>query len=852
MDVKQQNDIAAHLRIIREEKGKNLKRKTQEAAIWLTVLSLFLSSGAGIKPTGASSTLIKVDPSLLEYESNAVGEEFTVAINIIDVVNLYGFDIRFRWNTTFFEYVSHSIRVPRDTYPDGVLWKRQDSPQILEVKNEVNTTAGTYWIAYSSVTPAPSFNGSGTVFAITLRVIHHPQDPEPTAETALQLYSTQLVDRSATPITHAVQHGTVILYTISTVTRMYIDPRKKVSDVSGEYQSRPTSYTTTGVAQPYYFHGETTTINGENYYLLIPKSADAAGLNLAASMASTGRILWGKTAYPLEGVSSISPATWTFYYRTWYDSPLGGTAHADVDILVRKSDGTIRATIATDVASSTSLTDSPTTRSGSYAFSNYAVVGQTDCLEVDYYLHVTTAADKNAYIRIEDTTLSTLAQTRVASPTMLPYIMNPGNAFDGNDATYASFLTNADGNIDFKTFNTTLLGTEIAQVDLKIRYQTLRVTGGDDRFRINQTVTPSTVYSNLRGWTTSDVEVPIGTYVWSYLTEANDGIWSWTDLSNTVVRFQSDVVGTGENREIRIYEVWAEVYDKPFTVNLRAELVEDLYNSSARITWNPAIIELTSLSKGPFLTGPEGTIFSSQVNRTSGYAYLSEQVVGEYQGVTGAGNLAKLTFKVLREGKSSITLSETLFLTSALEPMEHRADSGSFNTPAYHDIAITDIIVVQTKVYQEEAFLFNVVAKNKGTYAESFTVYFYANESLVDLVTITDLVGGAETLLSPEWNTTGYIRGNYTLKAATSTIEGDYAPENNTLAYSSIRVKMLGDIDDNGQVDTRDLHQLGKAFGSTEGPPADPNWNANADLNGDTTVNSLDLSALNRKYGKTS
>jgi len=815
--------------------------------VFLVLIFTFCVS-VRIAPTGASSSVVKVEPALTEYAENAVGEEFTIAVKIVDVTNLYGFDIRLRWNVTFLDYVSHSVRIPRNNYTDGVLWK-----PVLEVKNEVNTIAGTYWIAFSSMHPASSFNGSGTVFTMTFRVIYHPIEPEPTANIPLELYSTDLVDRVANKITHTTQNGAVILHAIALHTRMYIDPKKKVSNVSGVYQSRPSIDTTTGVAQPYYFHRETITIVGEQYYLLVPESADSDGLDLVADMESAGKILWGKAVLPLEGAASISAASWTFYYRTWYDaSPTGGTAYAVVDILIRKTDDTIRTTIATNVAKSTALTSTAITRSGTYSFPGFAVVDQTDYLEIDYYLEVASGVGKNAYLRIDNSSLATTAQTRLANPTMVPHVINPSNAYDGDYSTYASFLTNTDGTVDFKTFNTTFLGTDIAQVDLKMKYQAFRMAGGDDRFRINYTVSPSTAYRTVLGWTHSDVEVPLDTYEWSNITEPNDGIWSWDDISNIVARFQSDIIDIGENREVRIYEVWATVHDKPASVNLRAELVEDLYAWNATITWNPTILDLTSVSKGSFLTGLEGTIFISTVNRTTGYVDLSEKISGEYQGVSGAGILAKLTFKVLKEGKSPIALSETSFLNSALQPIQHAAENGSFTTPSYHDIAITDVILGKNKVYQGETLLLNVVVRNKGTYTESFIVYCYANSTLIDSKTITDLIGEAETILSFDWDTSDYARGNHILEARTSTVQGDYDTDNNTLTYGPVRVKLGGDVDDDGKVDANDLFQLGKAFESTGGPPPSECWNPNADLNGDNIVNSLDLSTLSENYGKTS
>jgi len=169
---------------------------------------LFLGLAVAANPVVGGATVVKVDPPLIEYRANATGQQFNVAIKIVDVTNLYGFDIKFRWNTTFLDYVSHSVRVPKNTYPDGVLWN-----PILFQKDEVNTTAGTYLIAYASGWPAPSFNGTGTVFNMTFRVKYHPL--QQTANITLELYSTDLSNNAAEPISHTRQHGTVILYALS-------------------------------------------------------------------------------------------------------------------------------------------------------------------------------------------------------------------------------------------------------------------------------------------------------------------------------------------------------------------------------------------------------------------------------------------------------------------------------------------------------------------------------------------------------------------------------------------------------------------------------------------------------------
>jgi hypothetical protein len=192
-----------------EEKEKLGWKMNKNGMLLISIL--FLSLAVVIKPVAGGATVVKVDPSLIEYHEDATGQQFTVAIKIVDVTNLYGFDIILKWNTTFLDYVSHSVHVPKDNYTDGVLW----NPIIPPWEDQVNATTGTYWVACASRYPAPSFNGTGTVFNMTFAVVHHPVQPEPNANITLQLYSTELSNNVGAPIPHTRQNGTVILYALS-------------------------------------------------------------------------------------------------------------------------------------------------------------------------------------------------------------------------------------------------------------------------------------------------------------------------------------------------------------------------------------------------------------------------------------------------------------------------------------------------------------------------------------------------------------------------------------------------------------------------------------------------------------
>lgn len=138
--------------------------------------------------------------------------------------------------------------------------------------------------------------------------------------------------------------------------------------------------------------------------------------------------------------------------------PARAVGHADVNFLIRQSDGAIRSTIATNVAVSGDLTSTPTTLSGTYAWAAYTVVDQTDYLEIDYYVNVTAAAvGMYAYLRIDDTTLAISDQTRITN-IMLPNEYTAEVEFTGssNPQSWTQLVWLVDSSWDIGSVNVTI------------------------------------------------------------------------------------------------------------------------------------------------------------------------------------------------------------------------------------------------------------------------------------------------------------------------------------------------------------------------------------------------------------
>lgn len=135
-------------------------------------------------------TLVFVDPALV---TAGLGETFTISVKVANVEGLYGIDVKFAWDTSILEYVSHVAKIPTDSYPDGILY----APGFF-TKDVVDS--GTYWVAYACMAPAPVFDGSGIVFEMTFTVLDVGSCP-------LDITASSLADLGGDPIAHITIDG---------------------------------------------------------------------------------------------------------------------------------------------------------------------------------------------------------------------------------------------------------------------------------------------------------------------------------------------------------------------------------------------------------------------------------------------------------------------------------------------------------------------------------------------------------------------------------------------------------------------------------------------------------------------
>jgi hypothetical protein len=136
---------------------------------------------------------------------------------------------------------------------------------------------------------------------------------------------------------------------------------------------------------------------------------------------------------------------------------------------------------------------------------------------------------------------------------------------------------------------------------------------------------------------------------------------------------------------------------------------------------------------------------------------------------------------------------------------------------------------------------------NQGLVTETFNVTLYANGTEIGKLTGIVLPSGNSATLTFVWNTTGFVKGPYTMSAVASTVEGETDTVDNTFSDGVVIVTIQGDVDGDGDIDAIDLADLSDAYGST---PELPNWNATCDIDGDNLVDIFDLFNLGKNFGE--
>jgi hypothetical protein len=128
-----------------------------------------------------------------------------------------------------------------------------------------------------------------------------------------------------------------------------------------------------------------------------------------------------------------------------------------------------------------------------------------------------------------------------------------------------------------------------------------------------------------------------------------------------------------------------EVTGQDFTVNVSVSKVADLYAWQIALSWNPSLLNVTSVTEGPMLkSSGNSTFFSPLVNNAAGnLSALCTRVLSfgsSVTGVSGDGTLMTVQFEVIGSGACDLNLYDTQLFNSKDSAISYTVQNSHFST----------------------------------------------------------------------------------------------------------------------------------------------------------------------------
>jgi CubicO group peptidase (beta-lactamase class C family) len=142
---------------------------------------------------------------------------------------------------------------------------------------------------------------------------------------------------------------------------------------------------------------------------------------------------------------------------------------------------------------------------------------------------------------------------------------------------------------------------------------------------------------------------------------------------------------------------------------------------------------------------------------------------------------------------------------------------------------------------------FSVLVRNFGTVDENLAVTAHINETLLSTQTDISVSHLGFVLVNFTWNTSSFDKGSYLISVQVATVPNEAEADNNILACSVV-LGTIGDINNDGTVNTSDIYDIALFFGTIIGQAS---YIPNCDVNDDGITNMLDLYAAAIRCGQT-
>jgi parallel beta-helix repeat protein len=273
--------------------------------------------------------------------------------------------------------------------------------------------------------------------------------------------------------------------------------------------------------------------------------------------------------------------------------------------------------------------------------------------------------------------------------------------------------------------------------------------------------------------------------------------------------------------------------------------------------WSFAVSGLSPIDL--IVTDPDSLRISKQSNEIPGATYVEGDFNGdsEIEDIIGFVDRKIGDYLITVVPNSNATSTDTYTLEvltgDTVAVLAEHVQIGSIQSLPYivrstDKGTIPSITASKTIVGQGFNVSINVSFINQGASPEDFNVTAYANTTAIQTINITNLQLGNNTTVTFNWDTSGFVEGNYNVSANISYVTSKNDSVNSNIVGGILKVGIPGDLNGDGTVDIYDAIKLAGAFNLD---PGSLNWNPNSDINGDNIIDIYDAIILAGNYGKT-
>lgn len=291
-----------------------------------------------------------------------------------------------------------------------------------------------------------------------------------------------------------------------------------------------------------------------------------------------------------------------------------------------------------------------------------------------------------------------------------------------------------------------------------------------------------------------------------------------------------------------------------FAIEVNITNVEDLTEFSIKIYWNTTLLQyINHTVTVPKESNPGGILYSpatitkNKVNETEGSCWVSAKSETSAYPFSGSGTAFRIFFTAQINGSTALQISSSNLTDSYLRSIPHIRLNGIIEiAPGTHDVAIANITPISKIVGIGYNAIINVTLENKGTFPENFTITLYANDTIIDTI-IIQVNSNKSRIVTILWDTTGWNKGNYTLKVQAEILQEENNTADNILSEGYVFLTIPGDVDGDRDVDIYDFVKIASIYGSVKG---DANYKPEKDINSSGNIDIYDVVICGAHYGQ--